>query len=136
MNSCKCFKSFFYFVFWHNMDNNILRLLIVFFIGMFCKLVGVLQITKYEIDTRNVTSIICCRGACSAWSKLLKQPYIYGNHWHYVTKRALLLSKISPHKNDTSQLTQLTYIATYIIIAIDWFSEIPEAADVLQNRCS
>ena len=29
-----------------------LRLLIVFFLGMFCKLVGVLQITKYEMDMK------------------------------------------------------------------------------------
>ena len=41
------------------MDNDMLRLLIVFFLGMFCKLVGVLQITKYEMDTYNLTSIIC-----------------------------------------------------------------------------
>ena len=49
-------------------------------------------------------------------------------------KRAFLLSKISPHKKDISQLTQLT---SYII-AIS-FLEVTEAApfaDVLQNKCS
>ena len=49
---------------------------------------------------------------------------------------ALLLSEPSPYKNDISQLTYKANLHTYIIIAIDWFSEILEAADVLQNRCS
>ena len=105
MNSCKCFKSFFYFVLWHKMDNDMLRLLIVFFLGMFCKL----QNMRW---TRNITSIICCRGACSAWSKLVKP---LDNLWH---PRALLLSKISAHKNDISQLTQLTYIPILLLLLI------------------
>ena len=33
------------------MDNDMLRLLIVFFLGMLYKLVGILQMTKNEIDT-------------------------------------------------------------------------------------
>ena len=59
---------------------------------------------------------MCCRGACSAWLKLLKPPYVYSTHWHYVQKRALLLSKISPHKNDISQLTELTYVTLLLLV--------------------
>ena len=33
--------------------------------------------------------------------KMAKATYIYGTHWHTVTKRAVLLSKIPPHKNGT-----------------------------------
>ena len=34
-----------------DIDTDMLKLPIVFFLGMFCKLDCVLQITKYEIDT-------------------------------------------------------------------------------------
>ena len=44
-------------------------------------------------------------------------------------KGVILLSKLSPHKNGISQLTQTTYMCH-----CHWFSEVPEAADILQNR--
>ena len=100
------------FALWHKMDNDMWRLLIVFFLGMFCKLVFCkLQNMRW---TRNVTSIICCRGACSAWSKLLKPPYIYGTQWHYVTKKDSSLIK-----NIISQKWHLTtYTANLHILLL------------------
>ena len=47
------------------------------------------------------------------WSKWLKQPYIYGTHWHNITKRALLLSKIPPQKNGTQHKRHLTKTASH-----------------------
>ena len=82
-------NQFFYFVLWHKMDNDVLRLLIVFFLGMFWKLVFCkLQNMKWP---SNLTSSVFNRGA---WSKWLKAPHIYGMHWHNVSKRALVPSKI------------------------------------------
>ena len=76
-------NNFFYFVLWHKMDNNMLRLLIIFFLGMFCKLVFCkLQNIRWP---SNVTS--------TAWSKWLKPPYIYGTDWHNVKKKGTLLIK-------------------------------------------
>ena len=133
INSCKCFKSFFVFFFFfvlrHKMDNEMLRLLIVFFLGMLWRLVGVLQSTKYEI-----TSITCCRIACSAWWKLLKPSYIYGTYWHYVTKKS------SSHiKNITSQKLHLATYTANLIYYCYCFSDVPEAgsfADFLHNKFS
>ena len=79
-------------------ENLIFRhsLLIVFFLGMFCKLQS--QVT--EISNRGT------------WSKCLKPPNIYGTHWHSVTKRVFFLSKIPPCKNRIWQHTLLAFWST------------------------
>ena len=95
-----------------------LRLLIVFFLGMFWKLVfRKLQNVRW---IRNVTLILCCRGAWSAWSKLLKPPYIYRTHWHCITKKYTSLIK-----NITSQKLHLTiYTANLhtLLLLVFWRS--------------
>ena len=68
------------------------RLQIIFFLGMFCKLVF------YKLQNMRWLSNIIFGGG--AWSKWLKLPYTYGTHWHNVTEWALL-SKLTPHKNGT-----------------------------------
>ena len=75
--------------------------------------------------TRNVTSIICCRNACCAWSKLVKPPDIYGTHETVTKKGTFLIKNITSEKSHFTTYTANLHIG--IIIAIYWFSKIPEA---------
>ena len=109
MNSSKCFKSIFYFALWHKMDNDMLRLLTFFFLGMFCNLMFCkLQNMRWP---SNVTSIIFNRGA---WSEWLNPPYIYGTHWHNV------ISKGTPLIKDTTSQKDLTTYIHYCYIFVFW----------------
>ena len=101
------------------MVNDMLRLLIVFFIGMFCKL----QNMRWPC---NVTTVICCRRCLQCLVKIAETTL---HLWHplkqcYKKMVLLMLSKISPHQHDISQLT-------YPLLLL--VSEVPEAAVC---RCS
>ena len=76
-------------------------LLVVFFLGIFCKLVFCkLQKMRWPSN---------CNCNCRHLVKMAEvTSNICGTHWHGVTKRALLLSKKPPRKNDTLHKWRLT----------------------------
>ena len=74
-----------------------LRLLIVLFLDMFCKLAGVLQITKYEIDMkRNLDYML--QKCLQCLVKIAEATLHLWHPMHYVTKKGTPLIK-----NITSQ---------------------------------
>ena len=67
------------------------------------------------------------------WSKWLKQPYIYGTHWHNIKKKGTPLIKnttsqrwnptqMALHKNGTSRKRHLTKMASENFYY--WFSQV------------
>ena len=123
-------KTFFFlkiaenWIFRHN-------LLMVFFQGTFCKVVLCKLWNQRTWDSQVSESEMPNRGA---WSKWLKSPYIYGSHWHNITKSALLLSKTLPQKNGSRykrNLTKMTphknsislkwHIKTFIIAFLKYY---------------
>ena len=101
-------NHFFNFVLWRKMDNDMLRLLIVFFLGMFCKLVGVLQIRKYEIDTQcNLNYMLqrclqCLVKVAEANLHLWQPLTLCYKKWHFSYQK-YHLTKMTSHN-----LTELT----------------------------
>ena len=81
------------------------NLLMVVFLGMFCKLMFCKLQNQRKWDGQVLQPEISNRGA---WAKWLKAPYIYGTHWHNIIKRALFLSKIPPHKSGNQHKWHLT----------------------------
>ena len=100
-------------------ENLIFRhsLLIVFFVDMFCRLV----FCKLQ-NMRRPSNVQ--RALTEGLVKMAKPPNIYGTHWHSVTKRALLLSKVPPPKNETQHkwhlaATLLVFWSTANILLIE-----------------
>ena len=92
--------------------NWILRhnLLMFFFLGMFCKLGFCILQNQKTWNSQVTLPEMSNRGA---WPEWLKPPYIYGTHWHNITKRALALSKIPPDKNGTQHKWHLTKMSSH-----------------------
>ena len=104
------------------MDGLMLRLLIVFFLDMFCKLVFCkLENMRWPSNIPEISNR-------SVWSKWLKPPYIYGTHWHKCHKKGhssyqkYQLTKMAPTINGTTQndISQLTLLSR--VLARPWIS--------------